>query len=458
MSRVNSPVGVKPWEANGDLATRGNDWMLDRPIETADHAEVASIAQKAWERQRVGLMERSPFLAKRMSDAGIDLSRLDLRNLHNAPFCSKTDLRDAQESHPPFGDHLAVSAEDIKLVYQTSGTSGKPCLLALTKRDMETWWSIGTRTYRAAGILPHNTVLVSFGAGPFVAGHTHGSIDRNGAGRVPVPPGDTERVVAAAEAGLFDTMLGTPSFALHLASTFASRGIEPRDLGITHVITGGEPGGGLPAVRTRIEEAFGCDVTEAMGLGDVSPSLFGECMAKGGMHFCGQGLVWPELIDLDKGSPIEIEAGAVGELVYTALEREAMPLVRFRSGDIVEIQGTTCECGRTGFRMRCVARVDDMIIVRGVNVYPSAVVGIVAEFKPHVTGRARLVVTGESVAIDPPVLVEVEVPSGNSPPEAVAEAIAKTIRERLIFRARVVFITDGDFGDAGYKTKLLIRK
>ena len=224
------------------------------------------------------------------------------------------------------------------------------------------------------------------------------------------------------------------------------------------VITGGEPGGGLPAVRTRIEEAFGCDVTEAMGLGDVSPSLFGECMAKGGMHFCGQGLVWPELIDLDKGSPIEIEAGAVGELVYTALEREAMPLVRFRSGDIVEIQGTTCECGRTGFRMRCVARVDDMIIVRGVNVYPSAVVGIVAEFKPHVTGRARLVVTGESVAIDPPVLVEVEVPSGNSPPEAVAEAIAKTIRERLIFRARVVFITDGDFGDAGYKTKLLIRK
>ena len=393
-----------------------------------------------------------------MNDAGIELDRINLNELKTVPFCTKTDLRISQEEHPPYGNHLAVRRRDIKLVYQTSGTSGKPCLLALTKNDMETWWRIGSRSYRATGVFPENTVLVSFGAGPFVAGHTHGSIDRNGAGRVPVAPGDTDRVIHAAEQGLFDTLLGTPSFAGYLASTLEKKGINPRKVGITHIITGGEPGGGIPSVRERLEQAFNCIVTEAMGLGDISPSLFGECFAKQGMHFCGQGLVWPELIDPVSMETIDIEEGAIGELVYTSLQREAMPLVRFRSGDIVEILGTDCECGRKSFRMRCMSRADDMIIVRGVNVYPSAVIGVLAEFKPKITGRGRIVVSGSSVAVDPPVLVEVEVDNNSLVQEGLAELINNRIRERLTFRSRVEFVVQHEFGDANYKTKLLIRK
>lgn len=451
-------IGTKPWDVAKSSSKLTIDWMLDRLIETSDSKTIFDTSNEAWRAQRNGLAERSPFISKIMKDAGIKLDRINLNELKIVPLCSKSDLRISQEERPPFGNHLAISSQDIKLVYQTSGTSGKPCLLALTKNDMETWWRIGSRSYRAAGVFPNNTVLVSFGAGPFVAGHTHGSIDRNGAGRVPVAPGDTDRVIHAAELGLFDTLLCTPSFAGYLASTLERKGINLTNIGIRHIITGGEPGGGIPSVRERLEQAFNCVVTEAMGLGDISPSLFGECYAKQGMHFCGQGLVWPELIDPKSMETIDIEKGSIGELVYTALQREAMPLVRFRSGDIVEILGTDCECGRTSFRMRCMSRADDMIIVRGVNVYPSAVIGVLSEFKPKITGRGRLVVAGSSVAVDPPVLVEVEIENNSLIRDGLADLINNRIRERLTFRSRVEFVAQDEFGDANYKTKLLIRK
>jgi len=181
------------------------------------------------------------------------------------------------------------------------------------------------------------------------------------------------------------------------------------------------------------------------------------------MHFCGQGFVWPELIDPATHESLPIETGVVGEAVYTTLQREAMPLVRFRSGDIMEVMGTSCACGRTSFRARCLARTDDMFIVRGVNVYPSAIVAVVGEFHPHVTGRARVVLPIGAVAVDPPVLVEVEVADGSdashaSEVAAFAGRIADAIRQRLTFRARVELVAPAAFRDAGYKTNLFARR
>ena len=144
-----------------------------------------------------------------------------------------------------------------------------------------------------------------------------------------------------------------------------------------------------------------------MGIGDIAPSLFGECPHQQGMHFCGAGHVWVELIDPDTREPMEIETGAVGELVYTALTREAMPVVRFLGGDIARIEGTTCECGRTSFRQRVLGRRDDMFIVRGVNVYPTAILAVVGDFRPKVTGRARVIRKSDETSIEPPIPVEV---------------------------------------------------
>jgi len=192
-----------------------------------------------------------------------------------------------------------------------------------------------------------------------------------------------------------------------------------------------------------------------MGIGDVAPSLFGECPAQQGMHFCGGGHVWVEMVEPDSQEPITIEPGAVGELVYTHLTREAMPVVRFLGGDIVRIEGGSCGCGRSTFRMRILGRRDDMFIVLGVNVYPSAILAVVGDFRPRVTGRARVVRAGADVGIEPPVPIEVEVSNDHAGDADLAGEIERAIRSRLTFRSTIDLVREADFGEAGYKTRLV---
>ena len=435
------------------------DWIRDRELETASEEGVTAASDIAWKALAEHLVERSPFYAEKYRSAGVAIVDVTtVRDLPRLPTTTKDEIRRTQEEDPPFGGHVGVDPATIKRIYQTSGSSGRPSTLALTKADIETWTTIGSRSYWATGVHPHNSVLTAFGAGPFVASHTHESFDRIGVRRVPMAPGDTSRVLSAMEAGLGDTLLATPSFALHLASVIESRGLDGPSMGIRHLAVGGEPGGGIPDLRRRIEQGFGAYVTEAGGIGDISPSLWGECPDKGGMHFCGQGLVWPEMIDPVTEDSIDIEPGARGEMVWTTLVREAMPMIRFRSRDIVEIQDGNCPCGRTSFRMRIIGRSDDMFIVRGVNVFPTAIQSVVAEFQPAVTGRSRVVLpAGSGVAVDPPVPVEVEVADGSDDEPGLADEIASAIRSRLLFRTKVTFVPHDTFGDAGYKTRPIIR-
>ena len=434
------------------------DWIWEREIESAPWEETRRLSVGAWERQFRRLRESSLFYARRWRDTGVGASFVSLADLSVLPFTTKEELRQALDMDPPFGGNLCVAPEQVKRVYQTSGTTGAPSVLALTRGDMETWTVMGTRTYYATGIHEHSTVLTTFGAGPFVAGHTHFVLLRIGARSVPVAPGDTERVIFGLRAGLADTLLCTASFAQYLANRLENSEAEPSAIPLTHVVTGGEPGGGIPAIRDHIQKVLGVTVTEVMGIGDVAPSLFGECPHQQGMHFCGAGHVWLELIDPDSREPMEIETGAVGELVYTALTREAMPVVRFLGGDIVRIEGTSCECERTSFRMRVLGRRDDMFIVRGVNVYPTAILSVVGEFRPRVTGRARVVRMGPETSIEPPIPVEVEVTERHGSDGALVSEIEDAIHSKLTFRARVTLVPESDFGEAGYKTRLTVRK
>src|SRR5207302_672991 len=193
------------------------------------------------------------------------------------PFTSRAALKQGAEAEPPFGTNLAAPPERVKRVYQTSGTSGTPSLIALSDADIEAWTAIGARTYYATGIHDHHSVLSTFGAGPFVAGHTNFVLPRIGSCAVPVGPGDTERVLFAVGAGIVDTMLVTPSFAQHLANRVAQAGDDLRSTALVHVVAGGEPGAGIPAVRDHVQDTLGVTVTEIMGIGDVAASLFGEC-------------------------------------------------------------------------------------------------------------------------------------------------------------------------------------
>jgi phenylacetate-CoA ligase len=433
------------------------DWIWEREVEAAPWEETRRLSVGAWERQYRRLRESSGFYARKWREAGIGNSFVSLGDLSELPFTTKDDLKQALDEDPPFGTNLCVSPDQVKRVYQTSGTTGSPSVLALTRGDMETWTIMGTRTYYATGIHEHSSVLTTFGAGPFVAGHTHFVLLRIGTRSVPVAPGDTERVLFGLNSGLADTLLSTASFAQYIANRLEKGG---REAGwkLTHVVTGGEPGGGIPAIRDHIQRVLGVTVTEVMGIGDVAPSLFGECPHQQGMHFCGGGHVWVELIDPDSREPMEIETGAEGELVYTALTREAMPVVRFLGGDIARIEGTTCECGRTTFRQRVLGRRDDMFIVRGVNIYPSAILAIVGDFRPRVTGRARVVRSGPETSIEPPIPVEVEVTDRHESDPALVKEIEDAIRSRLLFRSRVTLVPEADFGEAGYKTRLTVRR
>lgn len=432
--------------------TCDKDWMWEREVEAAPWEDVRRLSVGAWERQFRRLRENSALYARKWREAGVGNGFVSLADLSRLPFTTKQDLKGALDEDPPFGSNLCVSPDQVKRVYQTSGTSGAPSVLALTRGDMETWTTMGTRTYYATGIHEHSSVLTTFGAGPFVAGHTHFVLLRIGARSVPVAPGDTERVVFGLRAGLADTLLSTASFAQYLANRLEHE--ERGEWQLTHVVTGGEPGGGIPVIRDHIQRVLDVTVTEVMGIGDIAPSLFGECTHQQGMHFCGAGHVWVELIDPATHEPMEIETGAEGELVYTTLTREAMPVVRFLGGDIARIEGTTCECGRTSFRQRVIGRRDDMFIVRGVNVYPTAVLAIVGDFRPRVTGRARVVRPGPETSIEPPIPIEVEVSERHaSDPQLIAE-IEAAIHSRLMFRARVELIPESEFGEAGYKTKL----
>ena len=440
----------------GDNCER--DWIWEREIEAAPWEETRRLSVAAWERQYRRIRESSPFYARKFREAGAGNSFVSLADLSQLPFTTKQELKEALDEDPPFGSNLCVSPDQVKRVYQTSGTSGSPSVLALTRGDMETWTIMGTRTYYATGIHDHSSVLTTFGAGPFVAGHTHFVLLRIGSRSVPVAPGDTERVIFGLRSGLADTLLSTASFAQFLANRLEQTDAEPSAIPLTHVVTGGEPGGGIPSIRDHIQRVLGVTVTEVMGIGDIAPSLFGECTHQQGMHFCGGGHVWVELIDPESREPIEIETGAEGELAYTTLTREAMPVVRFLGGDIVRIEGTECECGRTSFRQRVLGRRDDMFIVRGVNVYPAAILSVVGDFRPRVTGRARVIREGPETSIEPPIPVEVEITERHESDGALVTEIENAIHSKLMFRSKVELVPESEFGEAGYKTRLTVRR
>ncbi|HEV3480545.1 MAG TPA: hypothetical protein VG144_14000 [Gaiellaceae bacterium] len=239
----------------------------------------------------------------------------------------------------------------------------------------------------------------------------------------------------------------TPSYAAYLAENF-----DLRDSSIERVLVAGEPGGGEPAFRARLEKGWSAKVTEAMGIGDIGVSLWGECEEQDGMHLGAYGFVHPELIEPETGESVAMEDGASGELVLTHLKHRAAPLLRFRTRDHVEVRVSRCPCGRSGPRIRCIGRTDDMLIVRGVNVFPSAIREVVSAFAPDVSGHILVKPRGAGVKQEPPLPVSVELsPDGT----ADAEAIRRRIREALVVQTDIELVPWGSLQRSEYKSKLV---
>ncbi|HET9069058.1 MAG TPA: phenylacetate--CoA ligase family protein, partial [Amaricoccus sp.] len=216
-----------------------------------------------------------------------------------------------------------------------------------------------------------------------------------------------------------------------------------------------EPGGGEAELRGMLEAAWGARVTEALGIGDIAVSLWGECEAQAGMHFSGRGFIHVELIDPETGAALAWEDGAEGELVYTHLRHRAAPLLRFRSRDHVRVAAGPCACGRTSPRVRCIGRTDDMLIVRGVNLFPTAVREVVAGFAPAVSGVVAIRPRRRGVRQEPPLPVAVELAEGRAAEAGLAEAIGGRIRAGLVVAAEVELVPWGSLPRSDYKSKLV---
>ena len=221
---------------------------------------------------------------------------------------------------------MTASRDEIVRIYSTSGTTGTPSYIPLTSSDLEVWVRTSARSYAASGIKRGERLVSTYNAGPFVAGAALGAFDRLGLCHIPVGSGNTERLIAAVELLKPTVVAMTPSYALHLAEWAAARGKDLAKSSVKRVMVAGEPGGGEPAMRAKLEAGWGASVTEAMGIGDISVSLWGECEQKAGMHFSGRGFVHFELIDPETGAVKPLVDGAEGELVLTHLVNRSAPL------------------------------------------------------------------------------------------------------------------------------------
>ena len=409
----------------------------------------SSQEDAAFRRQIAALFERSPFYREKLAAAGFanDAAVGGLERIDELPFTEKDELRASQAMHPPLGAHAAVDIREAARIYSTSGTSGTPLYIPLTRNDVEQWREIGRKTYSCNGLKAGDRVITTYGAGPFVAGASLAAFEAIGAVHIPVGVGNTERLLAAIERLAPEAVACTPSYALHVAEVAQAKGV--RLSCVQRIIVGGEPGGGEEGFRRKLESAWGAKIYEIMGIGDIAASLWGECAEQAGMHFSAQGLIHVELIEPESGKPVQITDGATGELVYTHLAREAAPLLRFRSRDHAQVWASRCACGSSALRVRCIGRTDDMLIVRGVNVFPSALREVVARFQPKVTGAILIRPRRKGVKQEPPLPVLIE---GDA---ALAEAIAREIRATLLFTPEVRMVAPQALPRSDYKVKLV---
>ena len=428
-------------------------------VETRPWAEQLADDDASYRAQLAYLFERSAFYREKLASAGVSsvAEAGGLGRIAELPLTEKTELRATCTPERPIGAHLCADPGEIVRIYSTSGTTGTPSYIPLTAGDLENWVTGSARSYAASGVAPGERIVSTYNAGPFAAGAALASFDRIGLCHIPVGTGNTERLARAIELLRPEAAVLTPSYAAYLVEWCAERGFDLAGSSIRRVLVAGEPGGGEPGFRAMLEAGWGARVTEAMGIGDIGVSLWGECEEQDGMHLGARGFVHAELIDPESERAVAFEDGATGELVLSHLRHRAAPLLRFRTRDHVVARSMPCPCGRTGPRIRCVGRTDDMLIVRGVNVFPAAVREVVGAFAPRVSGAVLVRPRTSRVKQEPPLPVSVELAAGVEPDPALAEAIGERLRAVLVVQTLVELVPYGTLARSEYKSMLVER-
>ncbi|MFL5884893.1 MAG: phenylacetate--CoA ligase family protein [Thermoleophilaceae bacterium] len=432
-------------------------WSTSAEIESLPWQEQLALDDASYRTQLAYLFERSAFYRDRLTAAGFG-SPEDaggLADIAQLPLTDKHEIKATSTRENPIGAHLCVEPREIVRIYSTSGTTGTPSYIPLTSADLENWVTGSARSYAASGISAGQKIVTGYNAGPFVAGAALASFEQIGLTHIPVGTGNSERLMRAVEVLKPEAVVLTPSYAAYLIEWAAERGFDLRGSSVQRVLVAGEPGGGEAPFRALLEDGWGARVMEAMGIGDIGISLWGECEQQDGMHLGARGFVHAELIDPETGAAIEIDDGASGELVLTHLQHQAAPHLRFRTRDHVRVRTSPCPCGRTAPRIRCIGRTDDMLIVRGVNVFPSAVREVVSGFAPRVSGHILVTPQAAGVKQEPPLPVRVELARDQEADATLAESIRNRLRETLVVQTSVDLVPFGTLHRSEYKSKLV---
>ncbi|WP_277555909.1 phenylacetate--CoA ligase PaaK [Halobaculum limi] len=319
--------------------------------------------------------EHVPFYREALDAAGVHPDDIEsVEDVQALPMTTKADFRDE------YPDGLfAVDDDEILRIHASSGTTGKPKIVGYTDHDLDVWSEVVERSLRAAGVEPGDTVQNAYGYGLFTGGlGLHYGIERLGATVIPIGGGQTQRQVELLRDLESDVLTCTPSYALYVAETAEEMGIDPHELPLSTVIFGAEPC--TDPMREAIEQRLGVTGIDIYGLSEIiGPGVSNECHeAQDGLHIWEDHFL-PEVIDPQTGE--RVAEGEEGELVLTTLTKEAVPVIRYRTGDLTTLTYDECECGRTMVRMDNVTgRSDDLLIVRGVNCYPSEIESVVLEF------------------------------------------------------------------------------
>lgn len=348
---------------------------------------------------------------------------------------------------------MPVSVHDLDVIATTTGTTGMPTPYPLTRFDVENMWGEAiSRAYWRAGVRSFDRILFCFALSMVVAGvPTLMGMQKIGATILPVgAEAKTERILMTQSLYKGTIFAGTPSLAAHLIEQApALIGKEAGSLGFKALFCGGEPGAGIPEVKTKLENAYGCRIYDA-GAGFGCSCDHDEYQ---GMHWLGDDLCYYELVDPETKEPVALEHGAVGEAIFTTLEGEGCVQVRQGFGDIHQVFTEPCPCGATGFRYRVIGRLDNMLKVKGIMVYPSHIKGVVNEFVPRVTGELRIILDEKPPRVNPPLKIRIE-HSGNvkeSDLQILENEIIHAMGRRLNITPRILWAEPGSLERSHYK-------
>ena len=421
-----------------------------------DASKLFTHQQGLWQAQSHYVSTHSDFYRNQWQGRKVPANLGDLPEL---PLSAKAQLRLSQAETPPFGDYLASTRAAVTRLHRTSGTTGQAMNLALSARDCEITEAVGGRSQRSAGLRAEHSVVHCLNYQMWMGGVTdHLTLEKTGAMVVPFGVGGTELLIRTIlEIGI-DAISCTPSYPAVLEKVLDEHFPElaPRDLGLKLGLFGGEAGLDDPAFRKRIRDTWGMEPRNAnYGVSDVMSNFAAQCEHDTRLHFLAADYLYPEIIDPDSEQPLPLEPGTEGELVLTHLLRDCQPLVRFRSGDIIALdEMTPCHCGHRGMRFRVVGRSDDMVVVRGLNIFPSMVAAVINAFD-ELSGNYRIVLDSKPPYDLLPISVELA-PAVEST-EGLAAGIEAAIKNKLGASSSVTILRAHSFELSEGKTSRVVR-